>query len=710
MLLDKSSCDAIVCAEPYAEPTDRLTLEDVLGPGGLLATTQPGFDFRPGQLDMARAVLDALRRGGHLCVEAGTGTGKTLGYLVPAILCDEVVIVSTATKNLQEQILDQDIPRLERALGRRLRVVLLKGRNNYLCLHRLARFEEQGRLPGLDEVHHLEVIRQWSQTTTTGDRAELSGLPENLPIWTELDARTERCLGQGCPQYNECFITRARQQAREADIVIVNHHLFFADLAARRSVYGSFLPDYTRVIFDEAHEIEDTAASYFSLQISSEQFTDLLRDIAQTFIPDAERAQAVRQACQAVGQCAAHFWKFAQDVCRPAPQAGNGNRAGSGSDARGILHTSCLATEASGYTALAAALDQLAEALVQAAHQKVGNFGINTDPALLRLEPRARHLRDRLLRIVQAQDTNYVYWWERPSPRRFSLQATPIDIAALLREQLFHQVESVILTSATLTADGSFAFIRSRLGLDNSDELLIDSPFDYGQQARLYLPPDMPDPNHPDFTEAAVNEIIALLDITEGRAFVLCTSLRHMQQLYRRVKEKVSFPCLIQGEHPKSFLLKSFQTTPGAVLFGATSFWQGVDVVGPALSCVIVDRLPFPVPSDPLVAARCHHIESQSGESGGNAFQSYSLPQAILALKQGFGRLIRSRTDRGILCLLDPRIRKGYGQAILRSLPPSLPRTQNREALREWFCNGQGTTQTGFCPAGYDCTNRRLLR
>ncbi len=679
MLLDKSSFDTMVCAQS----ADTLTLEDVLGSSGLLATTQPGFEFRPGQLDMARAVLDALRRGGHLCVEAGTGTGKTLGYLVPAVLCDEVVIVSTATKNLQEQVLHQDIPRLERALGRQLRVVLLKGRNNYLCLHRLARFEEQGRLPGLDEVHHLEVIRQWSQTTTTGDRAELSGLPENLPIWADLDARTERCLGQACSHYDECFITRARQQAREADIVIVNHHLFFADLAARRSDYGAFLPDYTRVIFDEAHEIEDTAASYFSLQISNEQFADLLRDIAQTFIPDAERAHAVRQACQAVGQCAANFWKFAQEACCPVRGAGTGR------DARGTLQASDLATEASGYTALAAALDQLAEALVQAAHQKVGNFGMNTDPALLRLELRARHLRDRLLRIVQAQDDNYVYWWERPSPRRFSLQATPIDIAALLREQLFHQVESVVLTSATLTAEGSFAFIRSRLGLDESDELLIDSPFDYGQQARLYLPPDMPEPNHSDFTEAAVNEIAALLDITQGRAFVLCTSLRHMRQLYGRIKEKVSFPCLIQGDQPRSSLIKTFQTTPGAVLFGAASFWQGVDVVGPALSCVIVDRLPFPVPSDPLVAARCHHIENQSGANGGNAFQDYSLPQAILALKQGFGRLIRSRTDRGILCLLDPRIRtRGYGQAILRSLPSNLPLTEKRDALREWFRNG----------------------
>ncbi|AEP11107.1 ATP-dependent DNA helicase [Chloracidobacterium thermophilum] len=684
MLLDKSSCDALVCAQSM----DRLPLEAVLGPGGLLATTQPGFEFRPGQLEMARAVLDALQRGGHLCVEAGTGTGKTLGYLVPAILCDEVVIVSTATKNLQEQILHHDIPRLERALGRQLRVVLLKGRNNYLCLYRLARFEEQGRLPGLDEVHHLEVIRQWSHTTLTGDRAELSGLPEHLPIWAELDARTERCLGQGCPHYAECFITRARQQAREADIVIVNHHLFFADLAARRSDYGAFLPDYTRVIFDEAHEIEDTAASYFSLQISNEQFAELLRDIAQTFIPDAERARAVRQAYQAVVERAAHFWTFAQKVCRPASQAGNRNRAGSGSDARGMLQASDLATEASGYTALAAALDQLAEALGQAAYQKVGNFGINTDPALLRLESRARQLCERLLRIVQAQDANYVYWWERPSPRRFSLQATPIDIAALLREQLFHQVESVVLTSATLTADGSFAFIRSRLGLDESDELLIDSPFDYKQQARLYLPPDLPDPNHPDFTEAAVNEIIALLDITQGRAFVLCTSLRHMRQLYERVREKVPFPCLIQGDQPRSSLIKTFQAEPGAVLFGAASFWQGVDVVGPALSCVIVDRLPFPVPSDPLVAARCQHIENQSGESGGNAFQSYSLPQAILALKQGFGRLIRSRTDRGILCLLDPRIRtKPYGPAVLRSLPPDLPRTGNRDDLRKWFCN-----------------------
>jgi ATP-dependent DNA helicase DinG len=684
MPFDESSSDSTA----QFDLAGKLTLlEKMLGPDGWLAQTHPNFEFRSGQLEMARAVLDALCRGGHLCVEAGTGTGKTLAYLVPAALCGEVVIISTATKNLQEQILKQDIPRLELALGQQLHVVLLKGRNNYLCLHRLARFEEQGHLPGLDEVRQFEIIRQWSQITQTGDRAELSELPEHLPIWADLDARKERCLGQDCPQYHECFITRARQRAREANIIIVNHHLFFADLAARHSDYGAFLPDYTRVIFDEAHEIEDTAASYFSLQVSHEQFTELLRDVAQTFIPDLELAQAVREACQNVRQHAARFWNFAQKACRSTQRAGNGN------ETRGILSPTDLAVdESSGYTGLVAALDQLSGAITQAACQKVDKFGHNIDPALLRLEPRVRHMRDQLIRIVQGahnQETGYVYWWERSSSQQLSLQATPIDIAALLREQLFHRVESVILTSATLTADGSFAFIRSRLGLDESDELLIDSPFDYGQQARLYLPPNIPEPDHPDFTEAAANEIIALLDITQGRAFVLCTSLRHMRQLYSRVRERVRFPCLLQGDQPRSSLLEQFQATPGAVLFGAASFWQGVDVVGPVLSCVIVDRLPFPVPSDPLVAARCHHIENQGKESGGNAFHAYSLPQAILGLKQGFGRLIRSRTDRGILCLLDPRIRtKSYGRAVLRSLPSNLPQIQDRDDLRKWFLNG----------------------
>lgn len=676
MLLDKSHHDAPAC------PVQTVTLLDnLLGSNGRLAQSHPGFEFRHGQLEMARAVLNTLRHGGHLCVEAGTGTGKTLAYLVPAALCGEMVIISTATKNLQEQILRQDLPRLEpvlrQLLGRPLQVVLLKGRTNYLCLHRLAHFEEQGHLLSFDELTHLDAIRQWSHTTSTGDRAELSGLPEHLPIWSALDARTEICLGQGCPHYEDCFITRARQRARDADIVIVNHHLFFADLAARRSDYGAFLPDYTRVIFDEAHEIEDTAAQCFSFRVSQDQFTELLRDIGQILIPDAESARNILQACQEVRRYVEPFWKFAQEVCRPA------HKGVTGSDTRGMLPASDLAGEASGYTALVAALDQLIQALSQATYQ---NFSHNLNADLRRLEQRTCHLYDRLCHIIQTEDANYVYWWERPSPRRLSLQATPIDVAGLLREQLFRHVESVVLTSATLTADGSFAFIRSRLGLDDGDELLIDSPFDYREQARLYLPKDLPDPNHPDFTDAAVAEITALLDITQGRAFVLCTSLRHMRQLYERVKQAVAFPCLIQGDQPKSALIKRFQETSGAVLFGAASFWQGVDVVGPALSCVIVDRLPFPVPSDPLVAARCRHIEQQGEPGGQNAFQTYSLPQAILALKQGFGRLIRSRTDRGVLCLLDSRIQtRHYSQVVLRSLPSNLPRTQSLDALRKWF-------------------------
>ncbi|MFQ3582169.1 MAG: ATP-dependent DNA helicase [Chloracidobacterium sp.] len=672
----------------------EMALEEVFGPSGRFAQTQPSFEFRPGQLEMARAVYDVLRRGGHLCVEAGTGTGKTLAYLVPAILQNELVIISTATKNLQEQILQQDIPRLEQALGRQIRAAMLKGRSNYLCLHRLEHFEDSGRLPGLGDIHHFDAIRQWSQTTPTGDRAELTALPENLTLWGELDARTENCLGQKCPKYDDCFVTRARQRAREADLVIVNHHLFFADLAARHGSYGAFLPDHTRVIFDEAHEIEDTAASYFSLQISNYRFADLLRDVEQAFIPDDGLAEAIRRTCRAVRQSADHFWQFAQRICRTRHGVFDGRgrlsptaftdpvdefdcspvvgRSLEG-DSDGTAHQ-----EASGLTALADALEALADVL-QATH---GGAVLAADnlPALRRLEERARGLRSELLHIVCGDNPNYVYWWERRG-RGLFLQATPIDVAGVLREQLFGQLESVILTSATLASQGSFDFIRSRLGLDRSDELLIDSPFDYSRQARLYLPPDLPDPTAPDFTDAAVAEIIALLAITQGRAFVLCTSLSHMRRLYDGTRAQVNFPCLLQGDAPKSTLIEHFRRTPGAVLFGAASFWQGVDVVGEALSCVIVDRLPFPVPSDPVIEARCCHIEAE----GGNAFQTYSLPQAILALKQGLGRLIRSSTDRGILCLLDGRIRKWYGQVILSSLPSQLPIIHDRQTLARWF-------------------------
>ncbi|OYT69394.1 MAG: helicase [Chloracidobacterium sp. CP2_5A] len=675
-------------SEPSAPP-EGLTLEAILGSGGRFAQTQPGFEFRPGQLDMARAVDDALRRGGHLCVEAGTGTGKTLAYLVPAILQDEVVVASTATKNLQEQILERDIPRLERALGRKLRVALLKGRNNYLCLYRLARFDEQGRLPGLDDLRYLDAVRQWAEVTATGDRAELTDLPEDLPFWAELDARSEICLGQKCPSYDDCFVTRARQRAHKADVVIVNHHLFFADLAARHSSYGAFLPDHTRVIFDEAHEIEDIAASYFSLQISSYRFVELLRDVEQAFIPDELAAGAVRRAVLNARRWTEHFWRFVNCACQTAPGLMNGRGrlspddfaalADEAADAAALEETADAdqtpPAEASGVTALAEALDQLAEAL-----QAAAAHGLFSEQGVQRLAERARELRQDLLRIVGGEDANYVYWWEKRG-RGLFLSATPIDVAGLLRERLFQQFETVVLTSATLTSDGSFDFIRSRLGMDGGDELLIDSPFDYGRQAILYLPPDLPDPNAPGFTDAAIAEISALLNITQGRAFILCTSLSHMRRLYDGVRARTPFPCLLQGEAPKSRLIERFCQTPGAVLFGAASFWQGVDVVGEALSCVIVDRLPFPVPSDPIVEARCRRIEAE----GGDAFRAYSLPQAILALKQGLGRLIRSGTDRGLMCLLDARIRKSYGRAILGSLPSRLPITGNRCDLERWL-------------------------
>lgn len=676
---------AISDAEHPASPGDW-SVEAVLGPNGCFARTQPGFEFRPGQLDMARAVDDALRRGGHLCVEAGTGTGKTLAYLVPAVLQSEVVVISTATKNLQEQILEHDIPRLERSLGRRLRVALLKGRGNYLCLYRLERFEDEGRLPGLDDLRYLDVIRRWAETTETGDRAELRDLPESLSFWTSLDARSEICVGRQCPKYDNCFVTRARQRAREADLVIVNHHLFFADLAARHSSYGAFLPDHTRVIFDEAHEIEDTAASYFTLQISNYRFDDLLLDVKSAFIPDEQAAGAVRQAVLAVKRAADRFWQLVARVCQTAAGFADGrgrlspevfrlppDEAAMPEGAPEADET--MPAEASGAAFLADALERLAGALQSAA------LASAAEPGIQRLAERAQGLRRDLLHIVGGEDDNYVYWWERRG-RGLFLQATPIDIADLLRKHLFQQVETVVLTSATLTSQGSFDFIRSRLGLDaNCDELLIDSPFDYSHQAMLYLPPGLPEPDMSSFTEAAIAEIVALLDITQGRAFVLCTSLSHMRRLYEGVARQTSFPCLLQGQAPKSHLTEQFRQTPGAVLFGAASFWQGVDVVGEALSCVIVDRLPFPVPSDPIVAARCQRIEAE----GGNAFHTYSLPHAILTLKQGLGRLIRSSTDRGVMCLLDPRVRRNYGRAIFKSLPAGLPITDNRCDLEQWF-------------------------
>ena len=631
---------------------------EVFGPDGLIARAHPEYEHRPGQIEMARAVMRAFEEKRHLIVEAGTGTGKTLAYLVPAVAAalggNGRVIVSTGTKNLQEQLMEKDIPFLQNILPKPFSATYMKGRNNYLCLNRLARAQSGPVLEGLDEVDYFEEVCHWSRESEIGDRAELANLPESLSFWRHIDARSESCLGQKCPDFDPCFITRMRNRAQEADIVVVNHHLFFADLSLRNGNYGSVLPDYTAVILDEAHLVEEVASEYFGAQVSNYQIEDLVRDLGMLTFEDAGVDQELTHSLARMSRFADNFWM--------------GFRDGRGEEGRYPIIPGTFARRNSDGELQATPLGELYMALEGAIARTETTLDALKDkpPEVEALIRRLREIRFELEFIVTGTDKKFVYWLERRN-RGVFLRASPIDVAGLLQDKLFEEVPTVVLTSATLSSGGNFSFIRDRLGLDTADDLIAASSFDYQSQAILYLPAKMPDPRDREWTRAATAEVIRILNATEGRAFVLSTSLAGMQSLYENVWAEIDYPCLLQGSASKSQLLKQFRETPNAVLFATSSFWQGVDVRGEQLSCVIIDKLPFAVPTDPIVAARQRSIE----DSGGSSFYEYSVPQAIIALKQGLGRLIRSTTDRGVLAILDPRLRtKVYGRTFLQSLPP----------------------------------------
>ncbi|HLM61748.1 MAG TPA: ATP-dependent DNA helicase, partial [Pyrinomonadaceae bacterium] len=523
------------------------------------------------------------------------------------------------------------------------------------CLYRVAKAENQPILDGLDEMDHFEEIRHWARESQTGDRAELVNLPENLSFWGRINAKSEICLGQKCPDFEPCFITRMRTRAEDADIVIVNHHLFFADLNIRGNEYGRVLPDYSAVIFDEAHLIEDIAADYFGFQISTFQIDELVRDSENLPVTDAIVVRDLTKLGGRILGLSDQFWtRFVQ---------------GRGQDGRFPLLPNAFAQKMTSgeikptplgeaYFALDSALDRLENAIDVYAEK------MTEAESLVR---RVRQTRFDLDFVCSQAEKNYVYWLERRGKGMF-LRASPIDVSTLLQEKLFDKLETVVMTSATLSTNGKFDFIKDRLGLDNkkTDTMLAPSSFDYQKQAIIYLPKAMPEPRAPEFTQIAANEIIKLLNVTNGRAFVLSTSLSSMNALYELVSMRVNFPCLVQGSMSKPGLLDRFRKTPNAVLFATSSFWQGVDVQGEQLSCVIIDKLPFAVPTDPIVAARTRFID----DNGGKSFFDYSVPQAVITLKQGIGRLIRSSTDKGVIAILDSRLRtKNYGKDFINSLP-----------------------------------------
>jgi ATP-dependent DNA helicase DinG len=637
---------------------DKVSLERIFGSGGWLARHHPQYEFRPAQLEMAESVESALADGRHLIVEAGTGTGKTLAYLVPIIRSGQRVVISTGTKNLQEQLFFKDIPFLKKMFPE-LRATLMKGRQNYLCRQKLYDVEKQPVLSGMDEMNLYPQIREWEPQTETGDRAELEGLPDASELWARIDARREACTGQKCAQFERCFITWMHQRAAESDLIIVNHHLFFADLALKQSDYASLLPDYSAVVFDEAHEMEDVATKYFGLQITNYRFEELARDTEATLKMKALEAPDVLTAVRDLRRRAELFFEL-------FPQSEGRNsfdqREGFLEVHRGV------------YSALANALTRLETELgrLKDRPEEVNN-----------LARRSAELREALQFILESPSSDFVYGWERRG-RGVFLEAAPIDVSAILRERLFEKVRTLILTSATLAVGGRFDFLKRRLGIENAREQILDSHFDYGRQALLYTPLHLPDPRHEGFASHAADEVMAILKITRGRAFVLFTSHQQMRGVFDRVRQRLRFPMLLQGTAPRTALLERFRRTPHAVLFATSSFWQGVDVQGPQLSAVIIDRLPFAVPSDPVVAARIRRINAD----GGSAFEEYQLPEAVLALKQGFGRLIRSEQDRGVLAILDHRLmRKAYGQVFLESLPGYRRTTRLEDVetfVREW--------------------------
>lgn len=646
----------------------------VFGPDGPLVRALDGFEVRPAQRQMAEHVAEVLSATGTLLVEAGTGTGKTLAYLVPAVLSGHRILVSTGTKNLQEQIFHKDIPVLRRALNVPFTATYMKGRGNYLCRHRYEAFAHDPEQRRSVDPIHLVLLEEWAGTTDSGDRAELAEVPEDVPWWPSLSASTENCLGSSCPAFQECFVTKMRQQAAASDVVIVNHHLLCADAAVRQHSFGEVIPECQIAVVDEAHQLEDVATQYFGVAVSSYRVEDLARDADRLISGTVMSSVSIIDARAAVAGVRAGATSFFADL--RWRRGGTGERVVGGGlfDERVRLSEEVMTEAVESGLLLTSAVETLTDALGRVP---------NPSEELANLSERSKSLSADLRFLLACNDPAFVFFLEVRG-RGVFLKASPVDVSRIVREHLLDRMRSVVLTSATLAINGSFDYVRARLGITDASCLRLASEFDYTRQSLLYLPKRMPDPRSSEFVERAGDQVVELLRRSEGRAFVLLTSYAMLRALESRLRDALPYPLLVQGSAPRTVLLDQFRATPNAVLLATSSFWQGVDVVGEALSCVIIDKLPFSSPSDPITAARIEAITNR----GGRAFEEYQVPLAILALLQGIGRLLRHRTDRGVLAILDPRlVSKGYGRRFLQALPPS-PVTRDLEEVSRFFDEG----------------------
>ena len=631
-------------------------IQEILGPRGALARRFEGFEFRDAQTRMALLVGEAILKETPVMVEAGTGTGKTFGYLVPLVLSGKKAVVSTGTRNLQEQIFHKDIPRLRDATGLRIDAMIMKGRRNYLCLHRYRQSLSQASLSGMDPSEVREKLAAWIEKTAFGDRAELPWLADDDVLWDGLSATAEQCLGAECPFLEDCFLTKLRARASRSRIIIVNHYLFFADMKVREGGFGEVIPRFQVAVFDEAHAIEEIATAYLGETLSTAQLMDLASDIEKEI-------RGIRKMDAAGLKGHLSTLKAAVERLRHSLD---------GRADRGTVDDETLGNISRGPARdVRRGLGRVAEA---------AESGGPDHPALRAAALRADQMKQQLERILEKRDGDWLNWYERRK-RSLVFHASPLDISGPMNELLYRRAETVILTSATLSTNGSFDYLRGRLGISRGLEGIYPSHFDFRTQALMYIPGDLPPPGAPDFAAAAAERILKILALSSGRALVLFTSYHNLNMVHHLVEGRTPFTVYRQGDAPRSVLLDAFRRDVHSVLLATGSFWQGVDVPGEALSCLVIDKLPFDSPGEPLVAARIDAIR----RGGGNPFMEYQLPSAIISLKQGLGRLIRKGSDRGVLSVLDKRILTSrYGRFFLESLP-DIPVTRDLGDIGKFF-------------------------